>query len=810
MSEPRGPVYMTVPQEAAMLRLPGKTRFPTRDELGVARPAWPDPSDAKRVAEWLVKAQNPVVILGQSGRNSASVAPLVRLAELLALPMTDSDRTMTMNFPTTHPLSGTGPSAAQADVVVVIETPVPYMPANAPKPGTKIVWVDPDPVQSRYKTMEFHADVWLPVLAGPFAEAVYEQATAMLTKADMGRIEERRERLAQRKEELRKQDEDAAMRVATRDPISPRWVGYQIGQMLEEQAIVLDDTLSSTAAFRPYHGRSLPGSYFKSGGSAGGWGTGAAFGAKTAAPDRDVVLVTGDGYFMFGSPLAALWSSGHYKTPFLTVVFVNRSYSTGTAGVDGAYPGGYAASAGYEGGLFDPPPDFAKLAEVANGYGESVTDPAEVGPALASGAWRRCGTARQPSSLCNSPRCPTSSTSWAGLGREGRVVASQRWDGLAREAESHEGQHLACEASGLPLVVVERVEGDEPQARLGDLREPLGALLRRSVDADALRPLTAAGVHREPGLHPPERRLRIVLHADEHALRGREGCGVASVGFEAGAHRLLLFQEAGRRRCASAHPTVAQPGGAVERSGGVSPEPERDGPLDGRRADEGVVQLPEPPFEADALAGPEELHEHQPLLEAGRFPRRRSAERLGELRTRGVPHPDSGDEPSVREAVERGEALGEVDRVAQDADEDRAAEEHPFGEGGGVGEQGDGREVVLGVDGLLHHPAAVVAQLLDSREEGRQHGDVDLAGEPLGYGDAATQVGVDDGGSPESVVELLCAQLSKAPVLVPRFHNPIIQAFGRMENEPAPRNGISMVSFPTTSPVTDKAMTKGN
>lgn len=385
MSEPRGPVYMTVPQEAAMLPFPGKTRFPTRDELGVARPAWPDPSDAKRVAEWLVKAENPVVILGQSGRNSGSVEPLVRLAELLALPMMDSDRTMTMNFPTTHPLSGTGPSAAQADVVVVIETPVPYTPSNAPRPGTKIAWVDPDPVQSRYKTMEFHADVWLPVLAGPFAEAVYEQAAGMLSKADMGRIEERRERLAQRKQEIRQQDEDAAMRVATRDPISPRWVGYQIGQMLEEQAIVLDDTLSSTAAFRPYHGRSQPGSYFKSGGSAGGWGTGAAFGAKTAAPDRDVVLVTGDGYFMFGSPLAALWSSGHYKTPFLTVVFVNKSYSTGTAGVDGAYPGGYAASAGYEGGLFDPPPNFAKLAEAANGYGESVTDPAEVGPALKRG-----------------------------------------------------------------------------------------------------------------------------------------------------------------------------------------------------------------------------------------------------------------------------------------------------------------------------------------------------------------------------------------------------------------------------------------
>ena len=270
-------------------------------------------------------------------------------------------------------------------MVVVIETPVPFMPPNIPKPGAKIVWVDPDPVQSRYKTMEFHADAWLPVLAGSFAQAVYEQATGMLTKADMGRIEDRRARLAERKSEITKQGEDAAWNASKRNPISPRWVGYQVGQVLEREAIVLDDTLSSTAAFRPYHGRTLPGSYFKSGGSAGGWGSGAAFGAKVAAPERDVVLVTGDGYFMFGSPLAALWASGHYKLPFLTVVFVNKSYSTGTAGLDSAYPEGYAASGGYEGGVFDPPPNFAKLAEAANGYGESVSDPAEVGPALRRG-----------------------------------------------------------------------------------------------------------------------------------------------------------------------------------------------------------------------------------------------------------------------------------------------------------------------------------------------------------------------------------------------------------------------------------------
>jgi thiamine pyrophosphate-dependent acetolactate synthase large subunit-like protein len=39
----------------------------------------------------------------------------------------------------------------------------------------------------------------------------------------------------------------------------------------------------------------------------------------------------------------------------------------------------------YEGGLIDPPPDLAKLAESVGAYGENVADPAEVAPALQRG-----------------------------------------------------------------------------------------------------------------------------------------------------------------------------------------------------------------------------------------------------------------------------------------------------------------------------------------------------------------------------------------------------------------------------------------
>ena len=53
MSEPRGPAYLTFPQETALLPVPGAVaRFPTRDQLGLARPAWPDPSDARQAARF--------------------------------------------------------------------------------------------------------------------------------------------------------------------------------------------------------------------------------------------------------------------------------------------------------------------------------------------------------------------------------------------------------------------------------------------------------------------------------------------------------------------------------------------------------------------------------------------------------------------------------------------------------------------------------------------------------------------------------------------------------------------------------------
>jgi len=387
VSEPKGPVYMSVPREMAMLSMAGSTRFPTRDQLGIARPTWPDPDDAREIARWLVKSENPVIMTERVGRDAEAVNELVRLAELLAIPVADSGLCDRLNFPTTHYLYGTGPRVSEADVMLVFEHMSPYIPGqDSPAPETKIAWISQDPVLSRIKTLIHRADLWISATPAKVARAITQAAEGMLDAYDLSRIAARRVRLEQRKQEIVAREEELALEAGRASIPTGRWVGYQLGKLLDPSAIVLNDGLSNGGFVQTYAHREQHGTYFRSGSSAGGWGSGAAFGAKIARPDRDVVLASGDGFFSFGTPDMAIWAASFHKAPYLSVVFVNGTYSTGTTTVRNQHPEGYIVRTNnFLGGTFDPPPDYGKLAEAAGGYGEYVTETAEVGPALKRG-----------------------------------------------------------------------------------------------------------------------------------------------------------------------------------------------------------------------------------------------------------------------------------------------------------------------------------------------------------------------------------------------------------------------------------------
>src|ERR1700723_900118 len=159
LTEPRGPVYFSVPREISLL--PSReTSFPSAAQLGIPRSAAPDPEGIREIAQHLLAAEHPYVVVSSSGRDPKTVAALVTLCELLALPVATSAFRAYLCFPMNHPLNLGLVPLADADAVVAIDANVPWVPGpSAPPPSAYVAVIDPDPVRARIPTYEFTADL---------------------------------------------------------------------------------------------------------------------------------------------------------------------------------------------------------------------------------------------------------------------------------------------------------------------------------------------------------------------------------------------------------------------------------------------------------------------------------------------------------------------------------------------------------------------------------------------------------------------------------------------------------------------------
>ena len=385
-TEPCGPVYLTLPREVSLHKING-AKFPTMGQLGVAKPAAPDAEGIREIARRLVKADNPFVLVARSGRNPATVPALVRLCELMALPVAQSGLRAYQCFPQNHPLYMSGASLKDADVVLALDVDIPWHADSNPPPDSAwVAMTDVEPAKRRIPTMEFTADLRLTADALSVIEALTAEVRKLIAPEDQPRFAARAQRCAEASAKRRTDLAEDAKSRASKAPIDPKWLSHNIGKVLDDNCIVFDETIAQNQ-LHDYLNIAKPGGYFHNPASSGGWASGAAFGAKLAAPDKDVIAVSGDGFYMFGTPVHALWAARHYKAPFMAVVYQNRSYSTGTLRINSIYGAkdSYAAKADYDGGYFDPPIDFAKEAEAAGAYGENVTDPAQIEPALRRG-----------------------------------------------------------------------------------------------------------------------------------------------------------------------------------------------------------------------------------------------------------------------------------------------------------------------------------------------------------------------------------------------------------------------------------------
>ena len=119
---PMAPVYIGIDSTIQEARVEKKHLFPDIGRISPPNTPQANHSDVDNVAKELVEASFPLIIVDYMGRNKSAISELIKLAELLVIPVLD--RGGRYNFPNTHPLCITGAESEmilKADFILCIE-----------------------------------------------------------------------------------------------------------------------------------------------------------------------------------------------------------------------------------------------------------------------------------------------------------------------------------------------------------------------------------------------------------------------------------------------------------------------------------------------------------------------------------------------------------------------------------------------------------------------------------------------------------------------------------------------------------------
>jgi acetolactate synthase I/II/III large subunit len=386
-SDPKGPVYLVAARETMEA---GAEPLSFDQSVWRPVPSAPLPDDAvAEVAVALANARRPVVVTSYLGRNAAAVAELTRFCRGHAVGVLES-APYYMNYPQDDDMylgaywndPVRNPVLAEADVVVVIDSDVPWIPSvNAPSSEAAVFHIDVDPLKETIPLWyirarrSLRADGFLALRQiNAWLDARPPQASVVAERRDhFGALHRRRA------------DELAEREAARMDIITPEWLTACVRRAVGDEAIILSEGVTNYPAIHNHASRRVAGTMFASGGSSLGWSGGAAIGMKLMAPDRMVVALTGDGSYMFSTPSAVHWLARRHRTPFLQIVYNNRGWNAPRFSALAVHPHGYASRANDLDIGFDPPPDYAGIAVAAGGaLALMVKRPEEVEAAIRS------------------------------------------------------------------------------------------------------------------------------------------------------------------------------------------------------------------------------------------------------------------------------------------------------------------------------------------------------------------------------------------------------------------------------------------
>jgi thiamine pyrophosphate-dependent acetolactate synthase large subunit-like protein len=367
MSGKPGPVY---------LDLPGDILYQKIDEAEIdwtlsgqslerARPQ----GDADKVAQLidaLSVAERPVIVSGGGVLWSEAWDELREFVEKAGIPFYTTPQGRGV-IPEDHPLCHlTVRSAAfrEADLIVIVGTRMNYIISHAAPPrfnvDAKIARIDID--AEEVATSPRHVDIGI---VGD-ARAVLQQLNACLgDRVTEANFQHWRDRLAE--EEAQKRARPGGNSLSDDVPIHPLRLCEEIKNFANRDAVMVVDGQEILNYGRQSIPTYEPGHRLNSG-PFGTMGVGLPFGlgAKIAKPDKQVIVLHGDG--SFGLNAMELDTAVRHNIPVLVVISLNGGW---TADPDQNKPGRELGYVRYD-----------KMAETLGCYGEYVEAPEDIRPAL--------------------------------------------------------------------------------------------------------------------------------------------------------------------------------------------------------------------------------------------------------------------------------------------------------------------------------------------------------------------------------------------------------------------------------------------
>src|SRR5690349_6880651 len=376
-SDPPGPAYLMAAREVFEEEIPPVSIDPRR-WTPIAPQPLPESGLGELVAG-LLAAKRPLIVTSYLGRKPEAVAALIRLADRLGIGVLESVPSY-LNFPSDHPCyvgqqgneHRQNPSLAEADLVLVLDSDVPWIPAfNKPTEGAKICHIDIDPLKER-------TPLW------------YISATQVFRADCATALRQINDRLAGEPKTVYKEKHDAWVAELDRreqkpaDVITAEYLTACVRRQIDRDTVIVNEGITNYSAITNHIGCTKPATRFTSGASSLGWNGGASIGMKLACPEKTVVCLTGDGSYMFSIPSTVHWMARKYQTPFLTVIYNNRGWRAPKFSMLAVHPDGYASKAQDIDVAFDPPPDYSGIAAAAGGaFAKIVKAVDDVEPAVA-------------------------------------------------------------------------------------------------------------------------------------------------------------------------------------------------------------------------------------------------------------------------------------------------------------------------------------------------------------------------------------------------------------------------------------------